>query len=109
MILTSVLPGVMIGYGHGVTDKAVSIFVVKVIMESDVCPGTVVFMSSPRKSGGGVKLAFEMCAYFVFNIFNCFSVSCDQGIINVEKDKTSAVFIKVSINARFIGTGLESY
>ena len=50
MILTSVLPGVMIGYGHGVTDKAASIFLVKEIMESDVCPGTLVFMSRPRKS-----------------------------------------------------------
>jgi hypothetical protein len=50
MILTSVLPGVRIGYGHGVTDKAVSIFLVKVVMESDVCPGTLVLMSRPRKS-----------------------------------------------------------
>ena len=58
---------------------------------------------------GGVKLAFEMCAYLSFNMLNCFSVPCDQGIIDVEKDKAGAVFIKVSINARFIGTGLESY
>ena len=49
-ILTSVRPGVIIGYGHGVTDKAASIFLVKEIMESDVCPGMLVLMSMPRKS-----------------------------------------------------------
>ncbi len=65
MILTSVLPGVIIGYGHGVTDKAVSIFVVKVIMEIDVCPGTFVLMSIESKEIlRGVKFAFEMCSYF---------------------------------------------
>ena len=56
IILISVRPGVMIGYGHGVTDMALSIFVVKVVIESVVVPGMLVVMSRPRKSWGGLNL-----------------------------------------------------
>ena len=62
MILTSVLPGVMIGYGHGVTDMALSIFVVKVVIEIVVMPGMFVVMSRPRKSWGGLNLHLKCLA-----------------------------------------------
>ena len=50
----------------------------------------------------GVKFAFEVCADLSFNLLNGFFVPCDQGIIDVEEDKASAMFIKVSVKARFI-------
>ena len=50
-----------------------------------------------------VKFAFEVCANVSFNLLNGFFVPCDQGVIDVKEDKTSAVFIQVSVKARFIG------
>ena len=50
----------------------------------------------------GVKFAFEVCANVSFNLLNGFFVPCDQGIIDVEKDKAGAVIIKVSVKAWFI-------
>ena len=51
----------------------------------------------------GVKFAFEVCANVSFNLLNGFFVPCDQGVIDVKEDKTSAMFIQVSVKARFIG------
>ena len=50
----------------------------------------------------GVKFAFKVCANVLFNLLNGFFVPCDQGIIDVKEDKAGAVFIQVSVKARFI-------
>ena len=50
----------------------------------------------------GVKFAFKVCANALFDLLNGFFVPCDQGIIDVKEDKAGAVFIQVSVKARFI-------
>ncbi len=62
MILMSVLPGVPIGYGHGLTANVVKSFLEKDFIDIVVLPGIDVFISRPRKSCGGLNLHLK-CSF----------------------------------------------
>ncbi len=110
MILMSVLPGVTIGYGHGLTANVVKSFLKKDFIEIVVFPGMDVLMSRPRKSCGELNLHLK-CSFIFYLCLKCFNrcfLSRDQGMINVQDDECFSGGMDKAVEVRLIGARYAS-